>query len=173
MKKLIVFALCLLHFACTPKKTETESSAVDTTAMEEDARATDLAAATLAYEALDGFMANEQFKVADSVNYFLIASEDQLTEIFGLAPGTQTPDFIINYIIGVVRQPNTQMANIALDSVRASNSSINVYLNVRQGAVIKTPVKASQLFAIERREGYPVMQFYINGKKDKALVLVP
>jgi len=171
----MVFTLCASLVACSPKKaeTETESTPVDSTELMDDVRATDRAVATLAFDAVDGYMVKDQLTVSDSVNYFLIASAEQLNEVFATGSASQTPDFIINYLIGVIRKPNSRLATIALDSVRASDSSIDVYLTVRQGEFGKAPVKAAQLFAIERREGYPVMQFHVNGKKDKAIVLVP
>lgn len=173
MKTLIVFALCSFLFACTPRKAETESAPVDSTGTDVDARAEAPAIATLAFDAVDGYHAKDQLDVSDSVNYFLIRNDDQLREVFGAGPDADTPDFIINYVIGVVRKANSRLATIDLDSVRASGSNIDVYLTVKQAGFGKAPVKVSHLFAIERREGYPVMQFYINGRKDKALVLVP
>lgn len=168
--RLLLFITLAVLTACSTKKAETTSTAVDSTAVD-SVLATTRANALLAYDAIPGFSANPKVAVPDSLNYFLIGSQEQLDLAFAATPGTPAPDFIINYIVGVVGQPSAYATTIAMEKVETGESSIDVYLTVTRGEKGKS-TKPGQLFAIERREGYPVMQFYVNGKKDRALVLV-
>ena len=171
MNRLILLLLALtLWLSCAPKKTETEAPPADSTAID-SVLATMPAPALLAFAPADGFMAAKGLKTQDSVNYFLLNNPEDLQRSFA-ATGGDAPDFIINYVIGVACQPTVRATVISLDKVITAESSIDVYLNITRGATEKTSSIPVQLFAIEKREGYPVMQFYVNGKKDKALVLV-
>ncbi len=170
MKFLTFLLLPLLFVAgCGTKKTETLTTPVDSVTVD-SVLATQPAAALLAFGAVDGYSAKSELELPDSVNYFLSFSEGELSERF--SGGITAPDFIINYVVAVVCQPTKLATTITLEKVVTGDSSIDVYLTITRGESGKTGVKPTQLFAIERREGYPVMQFYVNGKKDKALVLV-
>jgi len=169
----IVVAILVLS-ACSTKKTETIAESTDTTAID-SVLATSPAPAMLAFGALDGFVAMQNLELPDSVNYFHLENQDQLNQRFTrgkIAGPDGAPDFIINYVVAVVTAPDTRETVIAMDKVVTNDNSIDVYINIVRSQASKPRGAAVQLFAIERREGYPVMQFYVNGKKDKGLVLV-
>ena len=166
----IIMLPLLLWVSCTPRKTETTSSPTDSIATD-SVVATTPAPALLAYAPIDGFSAIKGLQTLDSVNYYLLNNEDDLQKLF-TSSHAAAPDFIINYVIGISCPSTTRATDITLDKVVTAESSIDVYLNITRGEAGKSSSKPTQLFAIEKREGYPVMQFYVNGKKDKALVLV-
>ncbi len=170
MKKLfgILFAMAIL-LACSTKKTETVSTSVDTTAVD-SVIATTPAQSALAFSSLNGFSVKAGTPLPDSTNYFLLGSQEQLNQYF--SSGSDSPDFIINYIVAAVLAPTQRTTSISIDKAVTGDSSLDIYLTVTRGADDGKKVSPVQMFAIERREGYPVMQFYVNGKKDKALVLV-
>lgn len=172
MNRYLLFSLALLLWcSCTPRKTETTTVPPADSVAIDSVLATTPAPALLAYAPIDGFTAAKGLQTPDSVNYYLLNNQDDLQKSF--APtGAATPDFIINYVIGIACQPTTRATSITLEKVLTADSSIDVYLNITHGEAGKSSTKPAQLFAIEKREGYPVMQFYVNGKKDKALVLV-
>lgn len=171
MKPLSLYLVLLFIAAsCGTKKTETATSPIDSVVVD-STLATTLAPALLAFGAIDGFTANNSLDLPDSVNYFLPGNADQLSTSF-TAESAGAPDFIINYVVAVVCKPTRQATTIAMDKVVTGESSIDIYLTITRGEAGTKTHRPTQLFAIERREGYPVMQFYVNGKKDKALVLV-
>lgn len=170
MKPLFLYLIVLLLItaSCGTKKTETTTSPIDSIVVD-SALATTPAPALLAFGAIEGFTANNTLDLPDSVNYFLPGNADQLSKFF---IGAESPDFIINYVVAVVCKPTRLATTIAMDKVITGESSIDIYLTIVRGEAGAKTYRPTQLFAIERREGYPVMQFYVNGKKDKALVLV-
>lgn len=168
---ILLLALSLPFLSCSTKKAETTSAPADSVVVD-SVLATTPASAMLAYSPIEGFSANNKLELPDSVNYFLLSNEEELNLRFGRDQTIATPDFIINYVVGVVGQPSKQTATIAIDKVRTGDSSLDVYLTITRGETGKVQQTPSALFAIERREGYPVIQFYVNGKKDKALVVV-
>jgi hypothetical protein len=172
MKQLVtVLVVLLLWSACSPKKSETATTPVDSTAID-SVLATTPAPALLAFSSIDGFTAAKGAATPDSVNYFLLNDSEDLVKSFAASGNVEQPDFIINYIIGVICQATNRPTTLSLDKVVTSENTLDVYLSLTRGAAGGPTSKPAQLFAIEKREGYPVMQFYINGKKDKALVLV-
>ncbi len=172
MKTLLLFlALTLAFWSCSTKKAETTTTPADSL-VADSALATTPASAMLAYSPIEGFSANKKLELPDSINYFLLSNEEELNQKFGRDKTTATPDFIINYVVAVACRPSKQTTTISIDKVQTGDSSLDVYLTITRGETGKTPQTPSALFAIERREGYPVMQFYVNGKKDKALVVV-
>jgi hypothetical protein len=170
MRTAAALFLGFLAFACSPKKQETANAPVDSVGVD-TVLATKPAAPLLAFEALSGFAAKKGFETPDSVNYLMLSNQEALDLAFTWDKSTPAPDFIINYVLAVACKPTTIATTITLEQVETGESSINVFLNITRGATgpSNTP---SAIFAIERREGYPVMQFYVNGKKDKSLVLV-
>jgi hypothetical protein len=173
MNRYLLFTLALLLWiSCNPRKTETATTTAPADSVAIDSvLATTPAPAMLAFAPIDGFTAAKGLQTPDSINYFLLNNPDELQKSF-VSASSATPDFIINYVIGVACQATPRATTITLDKVATAESSIDVYLNIIRGDAGKSSTKPAQLFAIEKREGYPVMQFYVNGKKDKALVLV-
>jgi len=161
----------LLQF-CSTKKAETTETPIDTVAVD-STLATTPAWPQLAFSAFDGFTADRKLDLPDTINYFLIANQDDLNSKFGTTTAsTGNPDFLINYVIAVASKLNTGLTTIVMDKVETGESTIDVYLSIQQGEQQAAATKASRVFAIERRDGFPVMQFFVNGKKDKAIVLV-
>lgn len=174
MRLLVILVTILVASACSTKKTETVSESPDTVAVD-TVLATTLAPSMLAFDVLDGFSTNKSLPLPDSTNYFHLTSQEDLEQRFSRskeANASTSPDFIINYVIAAACAPDLRPTTITLDKVVTGENSIDVYLNMVRGTASKTKTIAAQLFVIERREGYPVMQFYVNGAKDKALVLV-
>lgn len=170
MRTAAALFLGLLTIACSPKKQETTTMPADSLGVD-TVLATTPAAPILAFDALSGFTVKKGFETPDSVNYLMISSQEALDLAFTWDKNTSEPDFIINYVLAVACKPTPLATTIILEKVETGESSINVFLNITRGeaSAVTTP---SAIFAIERREGYPVMQFYVNGKKDKSLVLV-
>ncbi len=170
MRTAVVLLSGLLAFACSPKKQEKATSPIDTVAVD-TVLATTPAAPLLAFDALSGFTVKKGLETPDSVNYQLISSQEALDLVITLDKNAPAPDYIINYVLAVACKPTPRSTTITLEKVETGESSINVFLNITRGATGSVTTPAA-IFAIERREGYPVMQFYVNGKKDKSLVLV-
>lgn len=175
MRILLTIGIVILAMsACSTRKTETAAQGADSTVMD-TVLATTPAPAMLAFGALDGFVALQSLELPDSINYFHLENQEQLDQRFTrgkIAGPAEAPDFIINYIVAVAVKPDTRETVIAMDKVVTGENSIDVYLKIVRSQATKPKGSAVQFFAIERREGYPVMQFYVNDKKDKALVLV-
>lgn len=173
MRPVLLLLLTLIAAACSTKKAETTVAPTDSLANADSVLATSRANPSLAFSALEGFSLNTGQTVTDSVDFLLIGNGDQFNQAFAAdVKGTLAPDFIINYVIGVVCKPTATATTIGLEKVETGESTIDVYITLTRGSTGNTKRSPSQLFAIERREGYPVMQFYVNGKKSKALVLV-
>jgi len=174
MKSVIFLAgLFLFTAACTTKKIETAAATADSVAID-SAIANTPAPALLAFGTVEGYRAKKSLLLPDSTNYFHLVSAEDLDQRFTRDkndPAT-APDFIINYVVALACAPDRRATTIAVDKVITNENSIDVYLTVVRGEAGKSATAAVHLFVIERREGYPVMQFYVNGKKDKAMVLV-
>jgi hypothetical protein len=121
---------------------------------------------------VDGFAVKTKKALPDSVNYFLFFNEEELNQKFTPSKSGIAPDFLINYVVAVAMKTTTQLTLIGLDSVSVANGSIDVYLHIQRGEQLNTPIIPSSVFAIERRDGYSTMQFFVDGKMDKGLVLV-
>ena len=163
---LLLFTMTLIQ--CSPKKTETSQSTTDSVAVD-SVLATSPAPSLLAFSPIEGFVLDNTFVLTDTINCFLVSTQQELNMKFGTSPGN--PDFLINYIVGVACKPTTELTTIVMDKVETGTETIDVYLTIQRGARQKRLSKPAQLFAIERRDGYLMMQFYVNGKKDKALLL--
>ena len=173
MKKFIALTLFAM-LSCTTKKTETAST-LDSTAVDSTILATTPAPANLAFNPLAGFSLSNSMTLTDSTNYFLLESQEELNKKFSMdkTSGTEIvmPDFTINFNVAVACAPTTKLTTIVMDSVEARDQTISVYLNIRRGAEQKVLSKPAQVFAIERRSGFSNLQFFVNGKLDKAIVL--
>jgi hypothetical protein len=173
MKKLLLILVLATTFACTSKKKETASS-VDSLAVDSVTRASTPAPSSLAFDPMAGYMAKGTVALSDSVNFLLLTSQEDLEKNFTVDKSgvneISKPDFIINYIIGVVCMPSQLKTTISLDKVEATPDAINVYINIQPGEKLAIAVKSSQIFAIERREAANI-QFYVNGKKDKSFFM--
>ena len=173
MKKFIALALFAM-LSCTTKKTET-AGPLDSVAADSSILATSPAPPDLAFNPIPGFYLNNSLKLADSTNYFLLGSQEELNKILGMnkAAGAEivAPDFTINYNVAVACSSTKKLTTILMDSVEARDQTISIYLTIRRGEAQKVLSKPTQLFAIERRSGFSNLQFFVNGKLDKAIVL--
>ncbi len=175
MKKVwLLFSIALLTIGCVTKKTETKGVS-DSLAVNSDVLATQPAPATLAFDEISGFFLDNKLTFTDSVNYFLFNSQEELNKKFdsGKTPASEviSPDFTINYVVAVACLPTQNLTTIVMDKVEINERDINVYLNIQQGEKQTFVSKPSRIFAIEKRDGYLAMQFFVNGKKDKAIML--
>ncbi|HRI80154.1 MAG TPA: hypothetical protein PLR06_11525 [Cyclobacteriaceae bacterium] len=174
MKKItFLFCVSLLAAACNPKKAET-AGVTDSVSVDNAVQATEPAPATLAFNPLSGYLLNNKLTFKDSVNYFLLSSQEELNEKFNTDPAVRisSPDFVINHIVAVALKPSPQLATITLDKVEVVDTDINVYINVQYGAKQESVAKPAQIFAIEKRDGMIAIQFWVNGKKGQAIMLV-
>jgi hypothetical protein len=174
MKKvLFTIALATIFAGCTPKKTETTSS-IDSLKVDSLELATEPAPSSLAFDPLSGYGVKNTVELADSVNFLLLTSQEDLEKNFVVDKSAVNevikPDFVINYIIGVVCLPSQQKTIITLDKVEAAGDDINVYVNLQRGEKLSLASKPSQIFAIERRDAKNI-QFFVNGKKDKSFFM--
>ncbi len=173
--KNVWFLLCivLLMAGCVTKKTETKSES-DSLAVNVDL-ATQPAPPTLAFDEISGFFLDNKLAFKDSVNYFLFNSQEELNKKFDTSKTSArvvtSSDFIINYVIAVACLPTQNLTTIVMDKVEINDRDINVYLNIQRGEKQTLVSKPSRIFAIEKRDGYLTMQFFVNGKKDKAIML--
>lgn len=169
MTGLLLFAVLIQQ--CTPKTTETTST-VDSVAVD-SVVASSPAPSLLAYNPIGGFTLDNKLVLADTVNFFLFANQEELNQKFtserSVSP--QSMDFVINYIVAVACKPTTDLTTIVMDKVQLGAESIEVYVNIQRGEQQKVLAKPAQVFAIEKRDGFLALQFFVNGKKDKALLL--
>lgn len=166
---LLLLMISLIH--CSTRKTETSQSTTDSVAVD-TVLATTPAAPLLAFSPLEGFSAANKLDVADTVNYYIFSSPEEMKGKFASTAADSNPDFLINYVVGVACKPTTNLTTIVMDKVEIGPESIDVYLTIQHGEQQKLLTRPARIFAIERRDGYSEMQFYVNGKKDKALLLL-
>jgi len=175
MNKVLLLFVLVLIVSCNPKKTET-SGIADSLKVDSAVLATAPAPATLAFSSLSGFFLNNKLIFKDSVNYFLLTSQEDLNSKFDTdkksASEVSSPDFIINHIVAVALKPTQQLTTITMDKVEIVDKEINVYFNIQYGVKQDFVAKPSQIFAIEKRDGMIDIQFWVNGKKDQALMLM-
>ena len=173
-KSIWILCLALALQQCGTKKTETTATPTDSLAADSLVLATKPAPALLAFSPLEGFAVKTKMPLPDSVNYFLFFNQEEFNQKFTASKSASnpTPDFLINYVVAAAMKTSTQLTLIGLDSVSVANGSIDVYLHIQRGEQLNTPIIPSSVFAIERRDGYSTMQFFVNGKMDKGLVLV-
>jgi len=167
---LIIFTGLLILSACGTSTKDADSTlATDSTTID-STLATTLAPAMLAFDQLDGFEPKKELVSGDSVNYFLLLSDEELKSKFS-GSASSSPDFIINHVVAVVAEASPLKTTITMTKVEVGQESIDVYLTLERGEKLAGPARGSRVFVIERRDGYPTMQFFINGKKDKSLII--
>jgi len=171
---LLVFALLMVGACGTPAKKETAESTDSLSLVTE--LADHPASPTLAFAPMPGFAVRNTVGMQDSVNFMLINSQADLDRDFvyekSLSQELIQPDFIINQVIAVVCLPSLYQTTLGLEKVEIADGAINVYVTMVRGVKENIPTKAAQVFAIERRDGFTTMQFYINGVKSTALLLI-
>lgn len=173
MKRILIMVMAAsVLAACTSKQTD-QTSPPDSLATDSSDLAAAPASSALSFSPLAGFSVNDKVKLEDTVSYFIFANADEMGQLFTPDKNVRVaqPDFIINYIVGIAMQPTQALTTITLDKVVINDRDIDVYVNIQKGATQSAKTKPSQVFAIEKRDGYVGMQFYVNGRKDKAFIL--
>lgn len=172
MKKLLLAILLgFIGVACNPKKTE---SVKDLDSLNSELALTP-APSILASSPLPGYSVKNAMDLTDSVNFILLTNTEELNKDFlpeknsGIEIGQ--PDFVINYIIGVVCMQTDLATTISIDKVEVAGEEINVFVNIKRGAKQKIATKPTQIFSIEKRNDIAAIQFYVNGKKDKSFFM--
>ena len=172
MKSLSLLLIVTLFFtACGTRSTEstatTDSLAMDSSSILADTPAPSI----LAFSPITGYTVNNTVGLQDSVNFIFLSNQQELDSKFVASSTTiGKPDFVINYNLAIVCLPSKKMTTITVDKVELGDA-INVYLSIQRGAQQAFASKATQLVAIERRDGYGSMQFYVNGKEAGELIL--
>ncbi|MEJ0056806.1 MAG: hypothetical protein WDN75_14815 [Bacteroidota bacterium] len=130
-KTLFVLALLTAFASCSSKKAET-TSALDSLAVDSVERVTTPAPSSLAFDLMTGYTVKNSVVASDSVNFVLLTSQEDLEKNFTADKSVAKPDFVINYIIGVIGMPSSLKTGISLDKVEAISDDINVYVNIQR-----------------------------------------
>lgn len=174
MKQLLfVITACVLLSACVTRTKKTTTT-TDSLAVDSVQDADTPAPATLAFSQQAGYSVKNTVGLKDTVNFIYLSSQQELDNKFILdktsASSLTKPDFLINYNVAVICLPSQLMTTIVMDKVELGNA-INVFLTIQRGEKQTFTSKPAQIFAIERRNGYGTMQFYVNGKESGAIIL--
>jgi len=165
-------ALIVLINCSAPKQEQAE--ALDSANMKTELAVTE-APSLLAFTPIEGYSVTNSLGMKDSVNFVLLNSQADLDKDFVYNNGvakSANPDFVINHIVAVATLPDFRQTTISMEKVEIANGEVNVFITLQRGKKDAIPSKAAQLFAIERRDGFTTMQFWINGVKSTALILV-
>ncbi|HBK87291.1 MAG TPA: hypothetical protein PKM91_03855 [Cyclobacteriaceae bacterium] len=165
-------AVAVLISCSAPRQEQAET--LDSANMKTELAVTE-APPILAFSPIDGYSVTNTLGMKDSVNFVLLNSQADLDKDFVYNNGVASsanPDFVINHIVAVATLPDFRQTTIGMEKVEIANGEINVYVTVARGKKDAIPSKAAHLFAIERRDGFTTMQFWVNGVKSTALILV-
>ena len=168
MKKYLLFFL-IASAGCHGPKTETQSSTDSVTI--NTVQADMPAPAELAFEEMKGFTLENKVTFKDSVNYFLISSQDDLASKFTAASDAMQPDYLINYVVAVACSPTQNLTTIVMDRAEVNGSTIEVYLTINRGEEQKFVSKPSNIFSIEKRDGIVSIVFFVNEVRNGELLL--
>ncbi len=174
MKTILLFTGVLFVLgACSTKKTESTSTADSLSITAE--LADNPAPISLAFSPLGGFSVKNSVAMQDTVNFILLESQEDIDKNFVYEKSaTQQlvqPEFIINFMVAMVCLPTDYQTTLGVEKVEVGTDAINVYVTSTRGTKGSIPNKPTLLFAVERRDGFSKMQFYVNGIKNKALML--
>ncbi len=175
-KLLFAFIVVVLAAAaCSPSKQETATGTDSVAIIDSALHADKPAQAALAFNLLNGYSVKNIVAMQDSINFILIGNQEELdkqfTEDKTVTAGMGKPDFVINYVVATVCQPSTRVTSISLEKVEMTDTAMNVYVSLKRAEQQAIASKATQIFAIERRDGVNNMQFWVNGKKEKSFFM--
>jgi hypothetical protein len=175
MKKLLFVVLIGTAFtACNTKKTDTTTTTLDSLQTDSVIQADKPAPSTLAFSQMAGYSAKGTAQ-KDSVNFVLLTSQEDLDKNFSAEKNSgneiSKPDFIINYIIGMTCLPSQISKTITVDKAEVDGSEISIFITLQPGEKLAVAAKASEVFAVERRDGIGSIQFYVNGKKGQSFFM--
>lgn len=175
MKKIFfLITVAALIIGCASKKTES-TEVTDSLKMDSVIQADKPAPTSLAFNLMPGYTASNKAAFTDTVNFILLTSQEEIDKNFVLEKtatnAISSPDFIINYNIGVICLPSQLATTISVDKVEIAENTVNVYVNIMRGEKQSLASKPAQIFAFEKRDGVGEIQFYVNGKMDKSFFL--
>lgn len=166
MKRLL-FPSLLVFISCgSPQKETNATDSISLGAVAADQPAT----SHLSFDQLPGFSTNSKTNLADTLNYFLLASADDLEQTFTAAAGTTDPDFLINYIVGIAGKETNKLKAVTTDSVRVNGSSIEVFVRLGRDEQSATS-RPARLIAIEKRTDVISIRFFVNGIPGSEIIL--
>jgi hypothetical protein len=165
-----LFVVVIFLSSCRNKKLETtvvDSVATDTTSQ--------TAAVQLAFSPIENYFLKNTVQLPDSVNFLIIANQSEFDSLFGVAKTATNeitaPDFIINHTIAITTSPTNIKTTIELEKVELGESTINVFAKIVRGEKESATSTPAKVYAIEKRDGVTGMDFYLNGKVVKSLML--
>jgi hypothetical protein len=162
----LLIAATSLIFSCNSKKTETitqDTLKVDTVAKVEMPQ--------LAFSPIENYSIKKNVPLTDSVNFMLINSQREFDRIFTEGANASPIDFIINYTVAIACPSTDITTSIDIEKVELGENTINVFAKVTRGEKGKTTSIPARAFAIEKRDGYVSMDFYLNEKMAISLML--
>jgi hypothetical protein len=167
MRNLLLLIIATgLMLSCNNKKTETiaqDSIKVDTV--------TKVEMPQLAFSPIENYSLKKNVPLPDSVNFMLINSQQEFDRIFTAGANASPIDFIINYTVAIACPSSDIATSIDIEKVELGENTINVFAKItrdEKGNATSIPARA---FAIEKRDGYVSMDFYLNGKMATSLML--
>jgi hypothetical protein len=177
MNKILVAVIIVIMSAaaCSTSRQETAPGADSVAIIDSAVHADQPAPASLAFNLIKGYSVRNTVALQDSINFILVGNQDELDKQFiedkVVTAGMGKPDFIINYVVAAVCLPSTRVTTITLDKVEMTDTAMNVYVILKRSEQQAIASKATQIFSIERRDGVNNMQFWVNGKKEKAFFM--
>jgi len=164
---LFTLATCVVFAACTNRKQEEKP--VDRTSSQPrlEAEGDSLAFA----ESETVYHLNDSAKQTDSIDFFLFANEDELRAVASTTAASTSPDFIINYIVGIATRTGESELFVKVTSVKIMDNAIKVFAEVEHDSVNLATTPQLRVFAIERRDGIISIDFYLENRLRKSLLL--
>jgi len=171
MKHLFFLLIVIISLSsCSNKKLET-TEVVDSVATD----TTSLVATQLAFSPLDNYFLKNTAQLPDSINFLIIANQSEFDNLFGAAKTATNeiiaPDFIINHTIAITTLPTNIKTTIEVEKVELGESTINVFAKITQGEKESATSTWAKVYAVEKRDGVTGMDFYLDGKMVKSLIL--
>src|SRR6478609_3993489 len=172
MKHLLFLLIIVITLSsCSNKKLET-TEVVDSVATDTTSQA---AAVQLAFAPLDNYFLKNTAQLPDSINFLIIANQSEFDNLFGAAKtatnAITAPDFIINHTIAIATLPTNSKTTIEVEKVELGESTINVFAKITKGEKESATSTPARVFAVEKRDGVTGMDFYLDGKMVKSLML--
>jgi len=99
----------------------------------------------------------------DLENRFYVSYEDKAME----------SNLVINRVIGIFCSHGQGASKIEVEKVELGADDINVFVNVTYENSPSLPNTLFKVYAIERRDGYKSLQFFVNNKMKKSISLLP
>lgn len=121
---------------------------------------------------MDGYTVNQSLAFKDSINFSLITNETDLNSQFKAGTSAQMPDYIINWVVGVIGSPDLRSTGIVMQKAEVNGSTLEVYINLVRGPKQSKPTVPGTLFSIEKRDGVISLVFIVNGVRQQELMVI-